>query len=99
MNGIRILYHALILIVIPLLCSACYSARSLWRMDEGDGVLTLYEGDTPVLAYRFGDQLPDVVDPAYTRSCYIHPLYGLDGTILTADFPLDHLHIRFYNLS
>jgi hypothetical protein len=92
MNGRKPLYHALILIVIPLLYSACSSAPSLWRTDEGDGVLTLYEGDTPVLAYRFGDQLPDGIDPAYTRSCYIHPLYGLDGTILTADFPADHFH-------
>jgi len=25
-------------------------------------------------------------------SNYVHPLYGLDGEVLTEDFPLDHLH-------
>ena len=29
-----------------------------------------------------------------TRSCYIHPLHGLDGEVLTDDFPQDHLHHR-----
>jgi len=30
----------------------------------------------------------------YSRANYIHPLYGLDGEILTEDFPADHLHHR-----
>ena len=30
----------------------------------------------------------------YARSNYIHPLYGLDGEVLTEDFPDDHLHHR-----
>ena len=34
-------------------------------------------------------------DPApKPHSCYIHPLYGLDGEVLTDDFPADHLHHR-----
>ena len=28
------------------------------------------------------------------RANYIHPLYGLDGEVLTDDFPSDHLHHR-----
>lgn len=28
----------------------------------------------------------------YPRSNYIHPLYGLEGEVLTEDFPDDHLH-------
>jgi len=28
----------------------------------------------------------------YARCNYVHPLYGLDGEILTEDFPEDHLH-------
>lgn len=28
----------------------------------------------------------------YIRCNYVHPLYGLDGEILTEDFPQDHLH-------
>ena len=30
----------------------------------------------------------------YSRANYIHPLYDLDGNILTEDFPADHLHHR-----
>jgi len=31
-------------------------------------------------------------DEAYSRSHYIHPLYGLDGEVLTEEFPPDHPH-------
>lgn len=30
----------------------------------------------------------------YPRANYVHPLYGLDGEVLTEDFPSDHLHHR-----
>ncbi len=30
----------------------------------------------------------------YPRADYIHPLYGIDGEVLTEDFPDDHLHQR-----
>jgi hypothetical protein len=56
------------------------------------GVLTVREGPALVLSYRFGDQLPSGVAPEQVRSCYIHPLFSLDGKVLTADFPEDHLH-------
>lgn len=60
--------------------------------DEAKGTLTLRDGRVEVLTYRFSNQIKQGVDPKYTRSCYIHPLYSLDGTVLTADFPRDHLH-------
>ncbi|MBT7595785.1 MAG: hypothetical protein HN559_12810, partial [Gemmatimonadetes bacterium] len=31
-------------------------------------------------------------DKTYSRSHYIHPLYGLDGEVLTEEFPSDHPH-------
>ncbi len=36
------------------------------------------------------DMLKDL--DAKSRPHYVHPLYGLDGEILTEDFPRDHLH-------
>ncbi len=60
--------------------------------DEVNGLLTVRDGKVDVLTYRFGDQLKKGVNPDQTRSCYIHPLYSLDGQILTDDFPKDHLH-------
>ena len=32
------------------------------------------------------------LDGQYPRANYIHPLYGLNGEVLTEDFPDDHLH-------
>ncbi len=45
----------------------------------------------PVLFYQLA---PKSLDGMYERSNYIHPLYGLDGEILTEDFPEDHYHHR-----
>ncbi len=56
------------------------------------GTLTVLDGENKVLTYVYGDQLPQGFDHRYVRSCYIHPLFSLDGTELTDDFPLDHLH-------
>ncbi len=63
---------------------------------EDDGTaLTIMEGENPVLTYRYEPgELPRLVPERYRRACYIHPLYGLDGEVMTQDFPLDHLHHR-----
>jgi hypothetical protein len=54
--------------------------------------LTVLDGDRKILTYVYGDQLAAGVDPGFMRSCYIHPLYSLDGRVLTEDFPRDHFH-------
>jgi hypothetical protein len=60
--------------------------------DPTKGTLTIRDGETEVLTYRYGDQLKSGIDPRYTQSCYIHPLFSLDGQALTDDSPADHLH-------
>ena len=65
-----------------------------WVQDADRGTLTLRENGKPVLTYNYGDQLPAGVNPRFTRSCYVHPIHGLDGEILTDDFPADHYHHR-----
>lgn len=49
------------------------------------------EAGRPVFFYQLA---PKSLDGKYERSNYIHPLYGLDGEILTEDFPEDHYHHR-----
>lgn len=61
---------------------------------HGEGRSILRENGTPVLVYNHGDQLTDGLDSDRTRSCYVHPLFGLDGGTLTDDFPADHPHHR-----
>ena len=82
--------------VVALLAATCaHSAPAFeWAEDAGRGTLTLRDAQTPVLTYVFGDQLKEGVPAQYTRSCYIHPLYDLDGQALTDDFPRDHRHHR-----
>lgn len=61
---------------------------SVSRQDEG---YMVREAGRPVLFYQLA---PKSLDGKYQRSNYIHPLYGLDGEILTEDFPEDHYHHR-----
>ena len=89
---------ALLRFVPLLLFAACASTgteKTYRFVDDADaGALQLFEGDAPVFAYRYGDQLPEGVSADRTRSSYLHPIWGLDGEILTDDFPADHLHHR-----
>lgn len=58
------------------------------------GSLGLWEGDRPVLVYNHGIQKKADVPEDRQRGSYVHPLYGLDGEVLTDDFPKDHYHHR-----
>ena len=69
-----------------------YASQMVFVEDTEEGTLTVRDGKVDVLTYRFGDQLKQGIDPEQTRSCYIHPLYSLDGKPLTEDFPVDHPH-------
>ena len=59
-------------------------------VETEDGFAFL-EGEENVLFYQ---RTPKSLDGKYSRCHYIHPLYGLDGEILTEDFPEDHRHHR-----
>ena len=69
-----------------------------WRDDPQAGRLHLSFDTQPVLSYCYGDQLAEGVPRKFTRSSYIHPIHGLDGEVLTEDFPRDHLHHRGLSL-
>jgi len=80
--------------VLVLFAMAAAQAQFTFE-DDGNGV-TLHEGDSSVFRYNYTMLAPpDGVNPErFTRSCYIHPLWGLDGEELTQDFPSDHYHHR-----
>jgi Family of unknown function (DUF6807) len=56
--------------------------------------LALFEGARPVFVYNYGVIHRPGVPADRARSTYVHPLYGLDGEVLTDDFPKDHYHHR-----
>ena len=59
-----------------------------------DGLLNIREEGNLVLTYRFGRQEPKGVPSDRFRSTYIHPVVDPYGSVLTDDFPEDHLHHR-----
>lgn len=67
-----------------------------FRLQDDDvSTITLYEGARPVLAYNYGEITGKEVpagDCRNKRAAYVHPLWGLDGEILSDDFPIDHYH-------
>lgn len=58
---------------------------------ETEQGFSIAEGEKQVLFYQ---RQHKSLDGKYRRANYIHPLYGLDGEILTEDFPADHPHHR-----
>jgi hypothetical protein len=57
--------------------------------------LSLSEGTLPVLTYQYDviehDNVPKD-DLRRTAGCYVHPLHGINGEILTDNVPKDHYH-------
>lgn len=56
--------------------------------------LKFVDGEQPVLVYNYRTVLPEGVPEKWRRSCYVHPIYGPNGELLTDDFPADHFHHR-----
>ena len=65
-------------------------ATELSWSESPEGVL-ITEGDDKVLFYQRAEKSKE---GNYARAHYVHPLYDLDGTVLTEDFPDDHRHHR-----
>lgn len=84
----------LFLLTIGLLGAAGCASRSADHLaavaiqQTSEGYL-FTEGRDSILLYRPRPAFPD---RAHARSHYIHPLYGLDGAVLTENFPADHPH-------
>jgi hypothetical protein len=60
-----------------------------------DKSLELRDAGRPVLVYNFGAITRAWVpakDNRRSRGCYVHPLYGLNGEVLTESAPKDHYH-------
>jgi hypothetical protein len=61
------------------------------RIVETEQGFAVTEGQTQVMSYQ---RQHKSLNGKFARANYIHPLYGLDGEILTEDFPPDHPHHR-----
>ncbi len=59
-------------------------------LETGEG-FRITEAGEKVMSYQ---RRHKSINGKFLRANYIHPLYGLDGQILTEDFPADHPHHR-----
>src|SRR5665648_66007 len=79
--------------LIPLILLLFFSFTGSAQINmivKPDGFLFM-EGKDSVFFYQ---KSPKDKGREYSRCNYIHPLYGIDGSSLTEDFPADHLHHR-----
>lgn len=72
------------------------AAEALFAFRESDATtVRIEQSGKPVLAYNFGtitnEKVP-LTEHRRSRACYVHPVWGLNGEILTDDFPKDHYH-------
>ncbi len=75
-----------------ILVFSCFmiKAQQIDALIQEEGVLVKEENDT-VLFYHTKNHSLNGLD---SRSNYIHPVYGLNGEILTENYPVDHPHHR-----
>lgn len=64
--------------------------EAIYVVPAADGY-QVYDGDQGVLFYH---TRANAWKGRYARADYVHPLIGLDGEVLTEDFPADHPHHR-----
>jgi len=85
---------ALALVMLVSLAARTEAAEP-FRVDKVQGEYFHFsEGSQLALRYVFGEVLIEGVPIDYARSTYIHPIYSIDGKVLTDDFPKDHYHHR-----
>ncbi len=87
-------YRNLFAASIVLLVLAASLVRGDSNSDDGitikeaDQGFLFQSGNRPVLFY----QRSPIAQHGHSRAGFVHPLYGLDGEVLTDSFPKDHRH-------
>ena len=74
-----------------LFLSASGRLAAQWVLEERESGLLLLDGADSVLFYQ---RAAKSLNGQYARAHYLHPVYSLHNTVLTEDFPEDHLHHR-----
>ncbi|MBX3177609.1 MAG: PmoA family protein [Candidatus Hydrogenedentes bacterium] len=70
-------------------------AQAEFSISDTGRAIEIREDGRAVVTHHYGWVMPpEGVKHRFYRTGYIHPLYGLDGEVLTQDFPDDHYHHR-----
>ena len=92
-------HYPYLLLPFFLVCTAAgqrlFAAETFLFKENDQKQLTLSEGSLPVLTYQYNvvehKNVPQR-DRRRLAGCYVHPLYGINGEILTDSAPVDHYH-------
>lgn len=82
---------SLFLLLAIFFLVSCNSKNDQWVIEEDTNGVLILEGADSVLFYQ---KATKSLEGEYPRANYIHPVYSLDNTRLTEDFPEDHPHHR-----
>lgn len=83
------------ILLISVLCFLPASQAFEFSENATDKTLTLKENGDPLWVYNFDIKEHSWVpakDKRRFAGCYLHPVYGLNGEILTDNAPRDHYH-------
>ncbi len=79
-------------LVMALIAAAtAHAGDNPFTVDSTNDGIDVFDQGKQVFHYQLGMKSLDGKVP---RANYIHPLYDLDGNVLTEDFPADHKHHR-----
>ena len=78
------------LLLNVLLTALAVKSQPIVMENTSDGAW-IKDGNQKMFFYQ---KVPKSMDGKFSRSNYLHPVFGLDGEILSEDFPLDHFHHR-----
>ncbi|MCP4643223.1 MAG: hypothetical protein GY851_22440, partial [bacterium] len=94
------LFSTLVVLAFAFGLAAQACAAVVVEYDEQGQCVHVSEDGVPVLRYHHGvTEVPEGVDKVFERGDYVSALYGLEGELLTGDFPSDHVHHRAVNWS
>ncbi len=79
------------LLLVECLARPSLADEGLIVSQKGDEGFVISEAGKAVLFYQTKAKSQQ---GKFKRANYVHPLYSLDGEVLTEDFPKDHLHHR-----
>ncbi|WP_445730987.1 DUF6807 family protein [Mariniflexile sp.] len=82
--------NKLLILILLMLVGISADAQNITVKIEQDAAYFL-QGKDSILKYQIAEK---AFNGSYKTTNYIHPLYTLDGAVLTEEFPIDHLHHR-----
>jgi hypothetical protein len=89
-----------ILAISFVLLSSTQAAATGFECAGESGGIRVSEDGVLVLVFSHGTTaVPAGIGPEFARGDYVSALYGLDGELLTEDYPKDHPHHRAVNWS